>query len=539
MTKKNYVKGDFIFEGSVTAEKLKGKGVITVAQDGTGDFNGDTGEVIQQAIDYVNGLGGGTVFIKKGTYLINSSVVVCSNLILQGEGYATVFTNNDDTVHIIGTVADLENITIKNIYFKGNQTNSSHNEAGKTGRLIHLNDGNVFNITVTECYFSNTSNFALSIGSSTLLGSEKAIITKNIFYKARAGIGTSVKYPVISDNILIQDLSTSSGEGIDVNNIGGADVHALINNNILTGYPADSIDTSASPKTIIRGNYVYGRLDTTQGIMCGSDSIVENNIVENCQYGIRANGSNIVISNNIINTITEYGIDSYISSVKDNQTITGNQITTTGVRSINAFSLTNSIISNNVLKSFTGIGLYVSGSDNVKIVGNQFITSVNDASLIKGSIANSLISQNFMKGTITGCVGISEFGNNNIFTENIFDTLNLGLYAYNSNVGLIVKNNIFKNSNYGVSCRDSSVTFQDYLIEGNLFDTIATAGIDGNVRMYLVQVMHNRFKNCAIDMIINRTTGQQGTIGFNISTGRTGTNVINSAILQSHNIGLE
>ena len=55
------------------------------------DYIGNDNVVIQQAVDYINGLGaGGTVHIKAGTYSLKNSVFLYDNIILEGEGTSTL-----------------------------------------------------------------------------------------------------------------------------------------------------------------------------------------------------------------------------------------------------------------------------------------------------------------------------------------------------------------------------------------------------------------------------------------------------------------
>ena len=59
--------------------------IVYVARDGTGDYNCDGKDdqiEINQAIAYINSIGGGIVHLKNGTFVISDSINLTSNLIL-------------------------------------------------------------------------------------------------------------------------------------------------------------------------------------------------------------------------------------------------------------------------------------------------------------------------------------------------------------------------------------------------------------------------------------------------------------------------
>lgn len=64
---------------------------VTVGQK-TGDLIGTSNKAIQAAVDYVAGLGGGTVQILPGTYTLRASIHLRSNVRLMGSGAETILT---------------------------------------------------------------------------------------------------------------------------------------------------------------------------------------------------------------------------------------------------------------------------------------------------------------------------------------------------------------------------------------------------------------------------------------------------------------
>ena len=107
----------------VWAEDQYGK---TIAQ---GEAGVDDAEVIQSALDV-----GGKVFIAKGTYLLNATLIIKSNTELVGEGRGkTILKIADDAnVHAIQnpSTESLENISIAHLTIDGNRNNQTSNGIG-------------------------------------------------------------------------------------------------------------------------------------------------------------------------------------------------------------------------------------------------------------------------------------------------------------------------------------------------------------------------------------------------------------------------
>jgi parallel beta-helix repeat protein len=71
--------------------------VLTVGQT-EGDLRGADDKVIQAGIEYLNRLGGGTLRLLPGTYVLQNSVYLRPNIILQGAGEATILRKADGVV---------------------------------------------------------------------------------------------------------------------------------------------------------------------------------------------------------------------------------------------------------------------------------------------------------------------------------------------------------------------------------------------------------------------------------------------------------
>jgi parallel beta-helix repeat protein len=128
-----------------------------VATDESGDYqcDGTDDDVqIQAAIDAVEVAGGGTVFVRAGTYVLGAGLVIDSaNVTLQGEGAgATIIqakselANATDIITVSGSLCSLEKFTLDGN--KANQTTKDHGGvkmSGATSKIIDIEVKNVSN----------------------------------------------------------------------------------------------------------------------------------------------------------------------------------------------------------------------------------------------------------------------------------------------------------------------------------------------------------------------------------------------------------
>ena len=70
---------------------------VNVLDYGAGSGNADVSTQIQNAINAVNAAGGGTVYIPVGTYKVQNTITLLSNVIIRGEGKASNLIVNSAT----------------------------------------------------------------------------------------------------------------------------------------------------------------------------------------------------------------------------------------------------------------------------------------------------------------------------------------------------------------------------------------------------------------------------------------------------------
>lgn len=100
-----------VLAGAFAAGKLSGaepeRAVFVVAQDGSGDYNGNTEQPIQSAVDAARERGGGTVSLRPGTYTLRRGLDLVGRSNIRIEGCAGVLLKLDKQ-HIGAVASDLE-----------------------------------------------------------------------------------------------------------------------------------------------------------------------------------------------------------------------------------------------------------------------------------------------------------------------------------------------------------------------------------------------------------------------------------------------
>jgi len=415
--------------------------VVNVREWGaTGDGTTDDRTVIQAAIDFVAGRGGGTVFFPKGTYIIgdasvNSSgaaagrcdlEITSSNMTFRGERGAILKAKG-------GVVTSLEmssllfafqktDITIESLVIDGNKANNDIND----------NYGNGINIW--DC-------------------KRVSIINNHIYNCARDGI-------TITDQTRLSPAA-----------LGNEDI--MIANNLVTGCRATSQTTGGEGIIVVQGDRIIIENNISQGNWRGIELetlattadyrgcvniTVTGNICNNNEYGgIGINGpSRVNLTGNVCDGNDLYGIriNSSIPVTTSEITLTGNRVTgpsTTGVSIENYQELT---LASNSIQNCTK-NLYLTDVVNIVINGN----------VIAGATQHGV---DFLIGT----------NNTLLFTGNMIRASNQSAGAFdnvagNANYAIFSANRIEGTSaRYGINAAGSSWT-----IIGNSLDNSGTTGI--------------------------------------------------------------
>jgi hypothetical protein len=244
---------------------------------------------INSAINYVNALGGGRIFVKPGTYSMNSDVNLYSNINIEGEDRDTViFDFNGGFYGFIAsglTNVHLHNIKIDNIQI----TNSSNWENGAI-LFSYVDDADIINTKLVNNYYEPETS-----GAGIILANCTQTNLKNNYLSYSAGVIVTNG----GNNIYIED-NYFTNIYLTVFYVNAA-TQVVFRHNFLDSNPDDMMDLSWN-KIIIDGN-IFNVLSSTAIVINGHDNIITNNLfisLAEGSAGISFNGAqdNCIVSNN-------------------------------------------------------------------------------------------------------------------------------------------------------------------------------------------------------------------------------------------------
>jgi parallel beta-helix repeat protein len=303
---------------------------IIVAQDGSGHFNGYDETPINQAINYLNSIGGGKITIKCGNYN-TEAIVLQSNIILEGEGFCTTI-NNTGLGNTISTT-NSQNIVIRNL-----KINHNHITAQHSLRFENVDNVMIENIMSIDAghhnlWFTNATNLIVKdnivngagkdeVNSGVgiiVLGTEKGkVIISNNFvedtgYHGIQGHHNDAELIITGNHIQDVGNVNSAGDLIQVQSNGEK---VIISNNIGIDSNNNGLEIDNSTDITIANNQVYNIYDGIRLISVNRTTISGNLIQNTTRAGmyISSNSQNIVINGNNLNTILGDGV--WISNVK-------------------------------------------------------------------------------------------------------------------------------------------------------------------------------------------------------------------------------
>lgn len=415
----------------------KARTFVTVARNGSNaDYiaDGVADEVeIQAAIDAVNAAGGGTVFIRKGTYNTAAEILMKSNVELVGESKAQTIIKGAVTDHnlikttISGTTKTVySNIAIKNLALESRQ-----------GSCMVINNTNGLILENLKVYFTVTT----PIRQGIYLQHCKNVVIRNNTLSALTGNGISVTATdnfTIADNIIEGNATTDDLIDVDIDFsdtiLIPSNYGTIIGNVCRGGARGNGIRVESSNYITVTGNTVTDQSSVAgSGIIINQHSavpsmtnvVVSNNSVSNCaQNGIYTSGAgltNILISNN---TITNCGqnagtnVRAGIQLSSPGVVVTGNTVDGTAKTgadggAIVVFKQNNQIITNNtILNSVMGIrawnGDALQSYTGMRITGNTFRNNTTNMLISSLSGKNSVRNQEGLTGYTVVTVGTTE-----------------------------------------------------------------------------------------------------------------------------------
>ncbi|MBI2005563.1 MAG: hypothetical protein HYS80_02255 [Candidatus Aenigmarchaeota archaeon] len=301
---------------------------------------------IQQAIDYVNRIGGGNIFINAGTYVISSNLTMYSNIHLIGEDYNTTVFNFNSGTNIIaskGVVGTRKrNMIFENLQFKTGR-------AGTEGVISFQYADDCY---VRNCYF--TDNYDSTVKSTYDIKIDNCDRMR-IFDNQSVN---SFRFCVLSsDNYYWAERNYITGNYGDAWNITTSN-YVFINNNFLGTSNLVSTE-NAMVYAVSTGVYM---------------TVHNNQFIETSKRIIYFNGANQAFINN--NFLVSNGTADYNIYLIDSNRVTINS-NFLKVAQTNAIRIDNSdmitIVGNVLTDNASGTAILIdSNSGTVGVVGNVF-----------------------------------------------------------------------------------------------------------------------------------------------------------------------
>lgn len=395
---------------------------------------------IQAAIDAL-GSNGGAVYLLEGTYNISASINMASNVALIGTGSATVLKKSSSSVFAVVYAESVSNILVSQLAIDGARTygagvdfvsvtyskvdkiwvkslkeTGSYYKAGVC--LMDSNYNIITNVTITDFNFEPDST--AGNGIELLVGSSYNIVSHNYISQCNRCslvVGGLSYNNIISDNI-ITGATSMSGSVYD-GSIWVLGDNNIVRNNVVYNNATSGIEIAGKNCTV-SGNSVSNNLGT--GI----------SLVEYDDHGVLYTPINTVITNNMVSSNTDDGINIYSSD--GGNTISGNMLYDNGGSAT----------------SYNGIYIReVSGNnDNNLIAGNYIYDTLPAASAggygikIDANSDNNYLTANYIDGAgYLDAAGtydrrINDLGTNTRYTGKDKITLEQTIYDKNEPDGL-------------------------------------------------------------------------------------------------------
>jgi len=307
---------------------------------------------IQVAIDALPATGG-RVILLEGTYTLATKLtIVKSGVTLQGQGKGTVVTlvnaANTDILYLGDDVSTKYRITIKDIYFDGNQANQ-----GATSYIINNYDASnpIQQVLITGCYFVNARDGAFKSW-------EDYQVIDDCFFENWKDGSSAVYFESIS--ILNNcNFVTTNTTGPFVNDQGGVSqvsscrftVPASYNDYVIYGCSlvtdciiscgnnlGAAFEGVTGVTQCIGNNISAGTGCNVAGMMIASCTVVIGNALFRGGIGIYSRGQNCIFADNSISTMKAEAIKINTYASKSWITVNNNRIIAPGVATNNTYA---------------------------------------------------------------------------------------------------------------------------------------------------------------------------------------------------------
>ncbi len=393
---------------------------VTVGRSGSSaDYicDGTADDVeIQAAINAVSTAGGGDVFIKEGTYSVNTIINLASNVNVRGSGGNTKLVITS-TPNAILKAQDKSNIIVSGLVL---------NNAAKTvanSHCVYLQ--NVTDVTVEDCRMLDLNGFGIFLTAASTATSQRVWIRDNYLYGRGQNdvigggpansTGAIVRDVFVENNIVIQDsTANTTGHKDAINFVAVYRIRFV--GNIVEGSVLFGSEQFPHRHSMIQNNTIKKAIGATRAAVglvldpthtqTGEGVIISNNTIEGGFIDVYSNPTtplfqNLVINGNVIDasgTSTSLGEAAIVVVKANGAVITGNSVFKSASDGIWLRRGTNAQITGNIIRDSAGFGYREDDSaDHNHVIGNTFLANTSGA--ISGVGTNNVIHSN--KGTTT------------------------------------------------------------------------------------------------------------------------------------------
>ena len=437
--------------------------------------------------------GGGTIYLLEGTYIIDGSINLPSNIKFTGSGVTTVIKLKDSinaTVNAItNSGASNNNITVDNIKLDGNKANNT------AGTQTGINFNAVSSSRITSIYADNFRTNGVLWAS----GSNPDNLISNSSFTSNT---TSAVEATLTDSSITGNVFDSSSYGLRTNTGGNTSRYVTVSGNTFQNTSTFGVylGTTNTNNYNVTGNVFNMTAGSAIRIEWTTGHTISSNIINGGSTGIHMDcaGSSTVctniISNNNITNVTSGGISATSSSLGS---VAGTNITGNTVYNAGGSGSSNAI-------NISGSGTNYNNS----ITGNTIIDTAGTGSAISigANTINTYVSGNNFSGT--GATSISDSGVSTIYGSQMTDSGSLVVRG-TGGVGI------------GATTATSSLTVQGAYVSQQLTapaaPTVVTQGTAGSTTYTYAIVANDGLGDTVASTGTSITTGNATLNGSNFN----------------------
>ena len=442
---------------------------------GIGTLDGDQIQ-INQALSAVSAAGGGTVYLMPGTYTIDASITVPSNVTLAGNGRTSTIiqlgnfggtSTNINAIDISGT----NNATVRDLALDGrNDRNSSGNQNGIYGLAIPGSKP-----FITGIQASRFLNNGLLFSDLT-----SAKVINNIFSNNYTGLVVSGDNPIIQSN----EANDNSSQGIIAT--GNS---AIVTNNIARNNIDYGIRGSYANYSVFSNNTISGTHGTGIYIRGGTQNSISNNTIKDAStrsIQISSDTSHNTISNNILGGVTI--LDSSTTTNYANQLDTGGKLINKSDAGATIQNRTNNATAFQVQNAAGTSALTVDTTNNSVLVAGTLDTSTATTLNIGTTTATAItMGRSSGANTVNTIQGTTLFrttvGNDSIYAVRIQNATGTDLMTADTlNMRVVIGNgaNTITLSSNGIALAGSARGTKQIRLAAEYQNTVLDSGTGSN-----------------------------------------------------------